>query len=157
MFFGDIPILQLQDLTWLAGVAFVGITSFVQAFSKKFSPWTWILEQIGKSINKESLQKLEEINKKVVELEGYNKKQDESYKLSQALLARRRILLCADGLSHRPQLSHTQEFYNGILEDIKLYKNYCNTHPKFENEKAVASIKLVKKTYEKCLEEDSFL
>lgn len=157
MFFGDIPLLQLQDLTWLAGIAFIGITSLIQAFSKKFSPWTWMLEQIGKSINKESLQKLDEIDKKVTSLEEWNKKQDEELEEAKVIDARRRILLLADEISHKPDVHHTEEYFNEILGDIKMYKMYCDTHPNFKNEKAVVSINLVKKTYEKCLEKNSFL
>lgn len=154
---GNIPLLQLQDLTWMAGVVFIGVTSIIQAFSKRFSPWTWILEQIGKSINKESLQKLDGIDKKIIKLEQWNEKQDEELQKIQVLAARRRILLCADGISHKPDILHTEEYFNEILSDIKMYKGYCNLHPDFENEKAVASIQLVKKTYDKCLENNTFL
>lgn len=157
MFAGEIPLLQLQDLTWLAGVAFIGITSLIQAFSKKFSPWTWILEQIGKSINKESLQKLDEIDKKVTSLEEWNKKQDEELQQTKVIAARRRILLCADEISHQPDILHTEEYFNEILADIKMYKTYCDTHPDFENEKAVFSIKLITNVYQKCLEKGTFL
>lgn len=153
----SLPLLQLQDLTWLAGIAFIGITSLIQAFSKKFSPWTWMLEQIGKSINKESLQKLNEIDKKVTKLEEWNVKQDEELQQARAISSRRRILLCADEISHQPDVLHTEEYFNEMLEDIKLYKMYCDTHPEFENEKAVMSISLVKDTYRKCLEKNSFL
>ena len=154
---GRIPLLQLQDLTWMAGVAFIGITSLIQAFSKRFSPWTWILEQIGKSINKESLAKLNEIDEKVNKLEEWNEKQDEEILKTKAISARRRILLCADEISHKPDVLHTEEYFNELLNDIKMYENYCHTHPTFKNEKAVFSIELIKKTYKKCFEKNSFL
>lgn len=154
---GNIPLLQLQDLTWMASVAFIGVTSLIQAFSKRFSPWTWILEQIGKSINKESLQKLDDIDNKIVKLEEWNEKQDEDLQETKTIAARRRILLCADEISHKSDILHTEEYFNEILSDIKMYKGYCNSHPDFENEKAVASMQLVKKTYDKCLENNTFL
>lgn len=150
-------LLQLKDLTWLAGIAFVGITSLIQAFSKRFSPWTWILEQIGRSINKESLQKLDEINDKVTKLELWNERQDEDLELAKVLDARRRILRCADEISKQPGLMHTEEYFNEILEDINKYNYYCQTHPDFKNQKAVMSIELVKNTYKKCLKNNTFL
>lgn len=152
-----LPLLQLQDLTWLAGIAFIGITSLIQAFSKRFSPWTWILEQMGRSINKESLQKLDEINDKVTKLEKWNERQDEDLKLIKVLDSRRRILRCADEISHQPDLFHTEEYFNEILCDINAYEKYCRTHPEFKNSKAVMSIELVTNTYKKCLKENTFL
>ena len=155
--FNGIQLLQVQDITWLVGVGLIIVISLIQAFSKKFSPWTWILVQLGKGINKESIEKLNEIEKKVTCLEEWNKKQDKELELAKVLSARRRILLCADEISHQPDILHTEEYFNEILSDIKMYKNYCNEHPDFENEKAVISIKLITNIYQKCLEKGNFL
>ena len=37
------------------------------------------------------------------------------------------------------------------------YENYCDDHPKYMNNVAVATIKHIKHMYQKHLEEDSFL
>lgn len=155
--FDDISLLRVTDLTCLTGLVVIIITSLVQAFSKRFSPWTWVLVQIGKIINNESLEKLQEIDDKVISLEKWNAKQDEELELTKVLAARRRILLCADEISHQPDILHTHEYFDEILSDVKMYKQYCKEHPDFENEKAVVSMQIVTETYNKCFREGNFL
>ena len=50
-----------------------------------------------------------------------------------------------------------EEFFNNVLEDVSYYKNYCDTHPTFENEKVVIAIDVVENVYKRCIETDDFL
>lgn len=150
---GDL--LDLQTVTWLAGVLCVVTTTLIQKLSTKYKPWTWLAEQFGKAANKEMVDKIDTLSKKVESLEEHDKEQDKQLNEERAKAARRRILRCADEI--RSKIRHSQEFFNDVLDDISFYKKYCKENPKFENEKAVIAIKLIEETYEKCHKEDDFL
>lgn len=147
--------LDFQTITWLAGVLCVMITTLVQKLSTKYKPWTWLAEQFGKAANKEMVDKIDTLSKKVESLEEHDKEQDKKLNEERAKAARRRILRCADEI--RSKIRHSQEFFNDVLDDISFYKKYCKENPKFENEKAVIAIKQIEETYEKCHKEDDFL
>lgn len=69
--------------------------------------------------------------------------------------ARRRILRFNDELLR--DIDHSKEYFDDILEDIKTYEDYCQSHPKFENGKTVMADKNIRRCYEKCQEKHSFL
>lgn len=150
-----LSILDLQGITWLAGVATVIVTTLVQNFSDKYKPWTWLAEQFGKAANKEIIDRLDNVEKKIINIEERDSEQDKKVEEERAKAARRRILRCADEI--RSKIRHSQEFFNDVLDDISFYKKYCKENPKFENEKAVIAIKQIEETYEKCHKEDDFL
>lgn len=148
-------LLNFQTITWLAGVACVLITSLVQALSNKYKPWTWLVQQFGKAANKEMLDKLDDLSKKVDSIEKHDLDQDKALEEEKAKAARRRILRCADEI--RSKVKHSQEYFDDMLSDISFYKNYCKENPKFENEKAVIATRIVEQVYEQCHKENNFL
>ena len=150
-----LSILDLQGITWLAGVCVVIITTLVQNLSSKYKPWTWLAEQFGKAANKEMLDRLDAVEKKINNIEERDLEQDKKLEEERVKAARRRILRCADEI--RSKVKHSKEFFDDILADISFYKNYCKENPKFENEKAVMAIELIEETYKRCLREDDFL
>lgn len=147
--------LRPEDLIWLAGVGTVTLTTIVQKLSSKFKPWSWLAEQFGNAINKTTLEKLDKLESKVAELEKRDNQQDEEREKERALSARRRILRFADEC--RRQEKHSEEYFNNILEDISMYKDYCDTHPMFENEKAIIAIQVIDETYKRRLDKNDFL
>lgn len=147
--------LRPEDLIWLAGVGTVALTTIVQKLSSKFKPWSWLAEQFGNAINKTTLEKLDKLESKVAELEKRDNQQDEEREKERALSARRRILRFADEC--RRQVKHSEEYFNNILEDISMYKDYCDTHPMFENEKAIIAIQVIEETYKCRLDKNDFL
>lgn len=150
-----LSILDLQGITWLAGVATVIVTTLVQNFSDKYKPWTWLAEQFGKAANKEIIDRLDNVEKKIINIEERDSEQDKKAEEERAKAARRRILRFADEI--RSKVRHSKEFFDDVLADISFYKNYCKETPKFENEKAVMAIELIEETYKKCLRENDFL
>lgn len=69
--------------------------------------------------------------------------------------ARRRVLLFDDELRrHEP---HSEESYNQVIDDINRYKRYCDSHPTYENNKAVNAIKHINDTYTEIKAEDRFI
>ena len=69
--------------------------------------------------------------------------------------ARRRILRFNDELLR--DIEHSKEYFDDILEDIKTYEDYCQSHPKFENGKTVMADKNIRRCYENCMDKHSFL
>lgn len=69
--------------------------------------------------------------------------------------ARRRIIDFADEC--RRGVRHSEEHFDNILEDITFYRQYCDAHPKFKNEKASHSIRFIEEIYDKCKRENGFI
>lgn len=155
MFRDLLPLLQLQDFVFLSGSGAVILATIIQTLSKKYKPWTWLAEQFGKAANKEMLDRLDSLEKKVDNLEKRDEQQDAKQEEEKAKAARRRILRCSDEIRARQR--HSEEYFNDVIDDITFYTAYCNEHPKFKNEKAVLAIKLVERTYEKCISDNDFL
>ena len=69
--------------------------------------------------------------------------------------SRRRILVFDDEL--RRGIDHSEELFNQILDDIKVYKAYCREHEDYENDKAVNAIQHIKETYSRVKAENKFI
>lgn len=149
------PLLEAQDLVWLTGVIVAAVTTAIQGLSKKYKPWSWLARKFGSAMNKDMLDKLDALSTKVDQLEKRDDEQDAAMAEEHARAARRRILRCSDEIRRKER--HSEEYFNDVLDDISHYKKYCDEHPQFENEKAVLAIRLVEKTYEKCVEDNDFL
>lgn len=72
-----------------------------------------------------------------------------------AISARRRILRFNDEILR--DVDHSKEYFDDILEDIKIYDHYCDEHTDFPNGKTVMATKNIRKTYENCMEKHNFL
>ena len=149
------PLLEAQDLVWLTGVIVAAVTTAIQGLSKKYKPWSWLACKFGSAMNKDMLDKLDTLSTKVDQLEKRDNEQDAAMAEEHARAARRRILRCSDEIRRKER--HSEEYFNDVLDDISHYKKYCDEHPEFENEKAVLAIRLVEKTYEKCVDDNDFL
>jgi hypothetical protein len=115
------------------GIAVI-VLSIVQISPLKINPWTKIARVIGRALNAEIKEIIEE---------------------GEASNRRYRIFRFDDEVRHHTK--HTEEHFNQILEDIDYYEKYCVSHPNFPNNKSVSAIKNIKSTYEKCRNENSFL
>lgn len=74
---------------------------------------------------------------------------------NEATTCRYRILRFNDEILHEEK--HSKEHFDQILEDISRYERFCNTHPEYENNKAVLAVKNIKRVYQTCSENNSFL
>lgn len=74
---------------------------------------------------------------------------------SDARQARRRIINFSDEC--RRGLLHSSEHFDSILDDITFYRQYCEDHPKFKNEKAAHSIRYIEEVYDKTKRENAFI
>lgn len=116
------------------GGVLLALLTIVQLAPIKVNPWSRIARSLGRAMNVELMDKLNE---------------------NEATDARYRILRFDDEIRHH--VKHTEEHFNQILGDIDEYERYCRSHPGYKNSKAVLAIENSKRTYEKCRQENSFL
>lgn len=157
-----------EIISGFTGLLLILLVSAIEKFSKKFKPWSWLFGKIGKLINKDVEKSISSLNLRIEQLEESNKRQDAVHEEALALAARRHIIAAADELKNgaryydteaepKKKISHSEEWFNSVLEDITFYENYCGTHPNFKNEKAVASIRFIRKAYDYVYEHNLFL
>ena len=148
--------MHLDSDTLLALAGMLVASSFFWEFLK------WFIDKIVTSFTGEKKVTVSEISDK---LDGQRKDIDklqntltemqgtESEKDAQA--ARRRILRFNDELLMN--IDHTKEYFDDILEDVRVYEEYCESHPRFKNGKTVMADKNIRRCYENCMDKHSFL
>lgn len=52
---------------------------------------------------------------------------------------------------------HSQDHFDQIFVDIDIYESYCDTHPKFINNKGRRAVKNIHTEYDRCIREHAFL
>lgn len=124
------------------------LMTLIQLSPIKIEPWTWVGRCIGRFINGEVIEKVNALSQDVKQ----NKADDDE---QWATLSRSHILRFGDELLHG--VNHSKEHFDQILADITKYETYCREHKDYLNDKASATINHIRKTYQKCLEENSFL
>lgn len=139
---------SIKQISLYSGGIAVLLMTLIQISPIKVNPWSWIGRAIGRCINSEVLEKVEALSKDVKQ----NKTDDDE---QWASLSRTHILHFGDEILHG--VSHSKEHFNQILLDISKYEQYCDSHPQYKNNIATATIKQIKKTHQKCLDENNFL
>lgn len=79
----------------------------------------------------------------------------DEFRESQATEARVRILRFSDEMLHNYR--HSKESFDQVLQDIDHYTKYCEEHPHYENERAKSAISHIRRVYQDCLDNGSFL
>lgn len=147
--------LTFGQLTGYAAIIIALLSTVLEVSKIKVNPWSWLARKIGEAINGGVIKELDGIKKEIGDIKDRNEKQDAEREIDKVLNARRRILRFADEIRRGDRHSH--EHFDAVLDDIGFYTKYCEDHPKFSNEKAVLSIKIIKDIYEKCARENDFL
>ena len=101
------------------------------------------------------IEKVEGIEKEVRSLKDKQAEAEGRHDKRDADLCRTRILRFADEL--RRDIKHSEEFFDQALDDINTYETYCRNHKDYENNKAVAAIEKIKRTYKERLDKNDFL
>lgn len=136
-----------EILMYGGGLTLIAMT-LIQITPIKLNPWSWLGRIIGRAINGEVLEKVNTLSNEVRALKEEDSEQ-------WASLSRSHILRFGDELLHGTP--HSKEHFDQILLDITKYEDYCEEHPNYKNNIANATIKQIKNTYQKCLEENKFL
>ena len=126
--------MSIKEFVETGGSVLLIALTLVQVAPIRINPWSTIARAIGKALNAD-----------------LNEKMD----ANEAKTARYRILRFDDEIRHK--IRHSKEHFDQIIEDVDTYERYCQDHPRFPNGKAVSATDNVKRTYEKCKDENSFL
>ncbi len=124
------------------------IFTVVQIAPIEINPWSAIAKLIGGAINKEVLDKVDQVSD---ELKNLRQVCDER----EANSCRSNILHFNDEVLHG--VRHTKEHYDQMLIDINNYELYCAKHQDYKNNVANLAIDNIKRTYKICVEKTSFL
>lgn len=138
----------IKEYLMYGGGGVAVIFTILQIAPIKINPWSWIAKRIGRAINGELIDKVDDL---AVDMKKNKDDDDEQW----ASLSRSHILRFGDELRHG--VSHSKEHFDQILLDISKYELYCDTHKDYLNDVAHETIKHIKSTYHKCLNENSFL
>lgn len=147
--------MTIKDMFLGGGGILIVILSLFQVSKIQINPWTTIFNWIGKQLNHDLTGKVDGINKDIKSMQKDIDKLKEADDMTAALNSRYRIIRFADEIYHG-QL-HSHEHYKQILYDITTYESYCDSHPEFPNQIAVAAIKQIKQMYDKHLANHDFL
>lgn len=138
----------IKEIGLWSGGAIIVLLTLVQITPIKVDPWSWLGRSIGRAINGEVIEKVDALTEDVKK----NKDDDDE---QWASLSRSHILRFGDDLLHG--VRHSKEHFDQILIDISKYEKYCNAHPEYVNSIANETIKQIKTTYQKCLQNNTFL
>lgn len=142
--------IQLGQLVGYIALVVAVLSTFLEVSKIKINPWSWLAKTIGRAINGEVLEKVNQLEADVLKLRD---EEDER----NAKAARIRILHFGDELLHSPDQRHSKEHFDEILQSITEYNQYCKDHPNFKNHMTEVITKHILKTYDKCLEDNTFL
>lgn len=130
-------------------LAVVAILSLIQITPIRIDPWSALFKLIGKQINGDLEEKIDQLSEKVDRLEAKEDERD-------AVNRRLRILAFEDELLEGRK--HTKERFDQVLQyDTTGYKQYCSAHPEFQNDHVTASVEHIRKVYAERLERRDFL
>ena len=138
----------IKDILVDGGGLFLILATVVQISPLKINPWTWLGKTIGRVINGELSDKVNEIAKEVQKLRADCDERE-------AVSARVRILRFGDEIYQGVQ--HSKDHFDQILQDISEYERYCIAHPGFKNNMTGMTIACIKRTYATCINEHKFL
>lgn len=140
--------MPLQEILLGSGVGLVVILSLIQIAPIKIDPWSAIGRMIGRAINGDVLKEIKDTK---AELDKHIKVDDER----NADLHRARILQFNNELLR--DIPHTREDFIEVLAEIDHYERYCETHPEYQNNRAVHAISNIGRVYDERLKKHDFL
>lgn len=140
--------LTVGEVFTYATLFLAGLATVVEKTSKTIKPLTALAKRIGRAINGELIEKVEQMDTEIKQIyhdAGERRAKD----------ARARVLRFGDEVFHG--VHHSKEHFDDVLQDITEYENYCGAHPEFENDRMQLTTQKIKEAYQKCWEEHSFL
>ena len=142
--------LSIAEIAGRIALVLAALSFIIQISPIKLNPWSWVARKIGKAINHDLLETVDDIGTDVKDLRAEVDK-------NAAKLAREKILEFGDDLIFQPERKHSKDRFDDVVQHITEYEAYCAAHPEFKNHMTEATTKLILSTYEKCMKEHSFL
>lgn len=127
----------------------------IQVVPIKINPWSTLAKWIGRVINADINQKVDNLSESIDYLKKQNEQLNYAFNEDRAITARVRILRFGDEVSRG--VKHSEENYEQVLSDIDMYEKYCLQHPEFKNNQTVMTTGIIKDAYEKRLKNRDFI
>ncbi len=140
--------MALKEILLGGSGGLIVLLTLVQIAPIKVNPWTAIARAIGRAINADVLEELQETRSRL----DAHIKADEEYN---ADTRRSRILRFNNELIR--DVPHTKEDFIDILADIDFYEDFCRKHPDYMNNRAVHAIANIGRVYDERLIKHDFL
>lgn len=142
-------------------IIIVGVILVLCIRIKGKSLWSYIFRRIGKDLNRDVMDKIEEVDKKVDAVDKKVEEQKEALdkhiedsEVEKINHLRQKVIRFSDEI-YQGRL-HSKESYDEALDWIDVYEDYCSTHPDFPNNKAIMAIENITTHYKKHQSEHSF-
>ena len=140
--------MSIKEMAQWTGGGLLILLTLIQIAPIKINPWTWLIRKFGDALSHNTIVKVDNLIKKVDLLE-------KDISQDRAQNARSRILRFGDEL--RLKQKHSKDMFDSTLIDIDIYEKYCNKHTEFANNVTLATISIIKDTYQECLINNNFL
>lgn len=166
--------MDLMEIINFSHMGLIGLAIILAGMIKipkiEINFWNLIGRTIGRSINKEAMDQVDEFSKdiktqvddlskevaaQIDELSRQMEDLEKADELERVRFARQRILRFNDEILCGQR--HSKEHFDEILDDITTYEHYCNAHKDYENDKAVLAIETVREVYKQCMKTHDFL
>lgn len=147
--------MSLKEMLLSGGGLLLLLLTIVQIAPIKINPWSAIARGIGKAFNASVLKEIEDVKKECTETKEVL---DEHIRIDDERNAdahRQRILAFNNELLR--DIPHTEEDFIEILAEIDFYEKYCETHPKYKNNRASHAVAHIGRVYDERLEKHDFL
>ena len=129
------------------GILLVALT-LIEIAPIKINPWSKIGKAIGKCVNGDVIEKLDETRKT---LDDHIRADDaRNADMHRAAILRFNNELLRD-------IPHTREEFFEVLSKIDFYEQYCDTHKEYINNRAIHAVANIKRVYDDRLIKHDFL
>lgn len=128
-----------------AGLALIFLLGLIPFKEAGTNAWKFLFRAIGKALLQPLKQELAGLRKSIDDLGKRMDEQERRLELNDVEDARRRVLRFAD--EERHGITHSQEHFGLINDDMKRYKNHCSEHPDYQNMMADSAMELIEKKY----------
>ena len=144
-----------RDIFLGGGAGLVAILSLVEIAPVKINPWRAVARAIGRAINGEVLESVEDVKRAQRDTRKALDKHIQSDDERNADTLRMRVLHFNNELLRGDR--HTQEDFIEILAVIDAYEQYCKNHPNYRNNRASHAIANIGRVYDERLKLRDFL
>lgn len=146
--------MSIQEIIFGGGGLLLVVLTMVQIAPIKINPWSALGKALGKVINGDVLEKLDEVQKAQKDT---RKALDEHIKVDDernADMHRMRILqFNLELLENKP---HTREDFIEIFAEIDFYERYCKEHEEYKNNRCNHAIMNIGRVYDDRLRKRDF-
>lgn len=147
--------MSVSEIVLSGGGLLLVFMTVIQIAPLQINPWSAIARAIGKAINKDVLDGLDEVKKDQKETREALDNHIWIDDRRNADAHRMRILQFNNELLR--DILHTREDFIEVLDEIDFYERFCAEHPDYKNNRCVHAIENISRVYNDRLVKHDFL